>query len=153
MEHFRGLPLLVLQLSGVVADFMIMRLFWMWTKISEIWIRDQMEIEKGILGRTGVILYFGLDLEHFRRMRTIRSRRLRLVMNCFRMRFWAIRLFRFMRNCLSIRKVRALGVYSGRYWSNWSSVGCCGMPYSAGLRCSQWTCSGSGFAGTGSKFS
>ena len=100
MEHFRGLPLLVLQLSGVVVDFMIMRLFWMWTKISEIWIRDQLEIVKGILGRTGVILYFGLDLEHFRRMRTIRSRRLRLVMNCFRMRFWPIRLFRFMRNCL-----------------------------------------------------
>ena len=37
---------------------------------------DQLEIVKGILGRTGAILHFGLDLVHFRRMRTIRSRRL-----------------------------------------------------------------------------
>ena len=28
--------------------------------------------------------------------------------------------------------VVSLGVYSGRYWSNRSLVGCCGMPYSTG---------------------
>ena len=54
---------------------MIMRLFWTRTKISKIWMRDQLEIVKGILGRTGVILLFALDLVHLRRMRTIRGRR------------------------------------------------------------------------------
>ena len=43
----------------------------------------QLRIVKGILGKTGVILHFAMDLVYFRRMRTIRSRRLCSVTSCF----------------------------------------------------------------------
>ena len=68
--------------------------------ISVIRTMDRLRIVKGILGWTGMIRHFGLDLVHFRRIWTIRSRRLRSVTNCFRMRFWPIHLCRFMRKCL-----------------------------------------------------
>ena len=86
-------------LSGT-ADLIIVILFWVRTQISVIWMREQLRMVKGMFGRTGAILHLGSDLVHFRRMRTIRSRRLRSMTNCFQMRFWPIRLFRFRRNCL-----------------------------------------------------
>ena len=62
--------------------------------------RDLLRTMKGVLGRIGAILHLGLHLGHFHRQRTVRSRRLRSVMDCFRKRCGPIRMFGFTRNCL-----------------------------------------------------
>ena len=46
-----------------------------------------------------------------------------------------------------------LGDDPGRYWPGWSAAGYCRMSSSAGKRCAQCACSGSGFAGAGTEFS
>ena len=69
--HFLGLPLLVLRVFGVEAKFMIMSLFWMRKEISEIRMKGQSRIVKGILGWTGVILHFGMELVHLLRIQMI----------------------------------------------------------------------------------
>ena len=75
---------------GVAAEVMIKYKYIY--KISEIRMIGQSRIVKGILGWTGVILHFGMELVHFLRMQMIRSRWLCLMTNCFQMTFWPIRL-------------------------------------------------------------
>ena len=69
--------LLFPQLSGVAADIILIAVRWM---------RDLLRTLKGVIGRIGAVLHFILHVGHFRRRRTIRSRRLCSGTNCFRRR-------------------------------------------------------------------
>ena len=63
-----GMPLLVLQLPREAADLIIVILFWVRTQISVIWMKDELKMVNGILGRIGAILHLGSDVVNFSRM-------------------------------------------------------------------------------------
>ena len=96
-----------LQIFPVATEFLRTGLIWMENEMSEVRTMNRLWIVKEILGWTGVIQHFGMDLILFLRMRIIHKRWWCLRTNGFQMRNGPIRLCWFVRMCLCwhLRKI------------------------------------------------